>query len=67
LTGERALLAARLTAQRLSGRRSADVVVAGTWRMRGGQVALDLWESHPARTTEALEREAAAVEEYLAV
>jgi Winged helix DNA-binding domain len=38
----------------------------GTWAMRGGRVVLDLW-ARPSRATEtALEREAAAVEAYLA-
>ena len=40
--------------------------VAGTWRLPGGKVALNLWDQHPARTIRALERETAAVEAYLA-
>jgi uncharacterized protein YcaQ len=39
--------------------------VAGTWRLPGGKVALNLWEPQTARTAKALEREAAAVERYL--
>lgn len=40
--------------------------VAGTWRMPAGHVELDLWDEHDLPTTEALEREARAVEHYLA-
>jgi hypothetical protein len=39
--------------------------VAGTWRLPGGRVELNLWDSQPASTVRALEREAAAVEAYL--
>jgi uncharacterized protein YcaQ len=39
--------------------------VAGTWAMPGGRVSLNLWESQPAGTARALEREAGAVEAYL--
>lgn len=38
---------------------------AGTWSMPAGRVALDLWETQPRSVTEALKREAAAVEGYL--
>lgn len=39
---------------------------AGTWTMPGGRVALRLWSGHDEATVAALEREAAAVEAYLA-
>ncbi len=39
---------------------------AGTWTMPGGHVALRLWGRQAAATTGALEREASAVEAYLA-
>ncbi len=39
---------------------------AGTWSMRDGHVELRLWNEQPRATTAALEREAAAVEAYLA-
>ncbi len=38
---------------------------AGTWRMPGGHVELDLWEHQSRATTEALRQEAEAVEAYL--
>ena len=39
--------------------------VAGTWRLRGGKVELNLWEQQAARAAKALKREAAAVGQYL--
>jgi Winged helix DNA-binding domain len=39
---------------------------AGTWTMPAGRVELRLWEAQSRATTRALEREAAAVEAYLA-
>jgi hypothetical protein len=39
--------------------------VAGTWRMPGGKVELNLWERPAPRSAKALEREVAAVEKYL--
>jgi len=39
--------------------------VAGTWRLPGGRVELNLWDSQPASTVRGLEREAADVEAYL--
>jgi hypothetical protein len=39
---------------------------AGTWRMPGGHVELDLWIKQSRATTAALTREASAVEAYLA-
>jgi hypothetical protein len=42
-----------------------DGIVAGTWAMPKGRVALDLWRKQRASTTAALTREAAAVEAYL--
>jgi hypothetical protein len=39
--------------------------VAGTWRLPGGKVALNLWEQPSASVAKALEREVAAVERYL--
>jgi hypothetical protein len=39
--------------------------VAGTWRLRGGKVVLNVWEPQAASVAKALEREAAAVESYL--
>jgi hypothetical protein len=39
---------------------------AGTWTMPGGRVELHLWDKQSRVTTAALERDAAAVEAYLA-
>jgi hypothetical protein len=39
--------------------------VAGTWRLRGGKVVLNVWEPQAASVAKALEREAGAVESYL--
>ena len=39
---------------------------AGTWRLSGGHVELDLWQRQSRSTTAALRREAVAVERYLA-
>lgn len=38
---------------------------AGTWRLAGGHVELDLWQRQSRSTTAALKQEAAAVEAYL--
>jgi hypothetical protein len=40
---------------------------AGTWRMPSGHVELDLWQHQSRATAAALQREAAAVEAYLAL
>jgi hypothetical protein len=39
---------------------------AGSWTMPGGRVELRLWDKQSRVTTAALERDAAAVEAYLA-
>jgi len=39
-------------------------VAAGTWKMPGGEVELDLWREPSRATMAALEREASAVRTY---
>jgi hypothetical protein len=39
---------------------------AGTWRMRGGRVELNLWSEPDESTDAALRRDAVAIETYLA-
>jgi hypothetical protein len=40
--------------------------VAGTWRLPGGRVELNLWSEQPPTTLRALARDQAAVQAYLA-